>query len=63
VPSEPSQVTGSCYLQKIFFNRRENSLIVKSVTLNRKKVQLYFRVIDFKNLYVENAKNKKIVNL
>jgi hypothetical protein len=35
----------------------------KSITLYREKVQWYFRKIDSKNMYTENVKKEKILNL
>ena len=37
--------------------------MVKSVTLEREKVQQYFREIDSENIYAKNVKNEQIVNL
>ena len=43
--------------------RYGNSLIFKSIILLREKAQLYFREINYENMYTESVKNKKIVSL
>jgi len=43
--------------------RYGNSLIFKSIILLREKTQLYFREINYENMYTESVKNKKIVNV
>lgn len=37
--------------------------MLKSVTLQIEKIQLYFREIDCENMYVKNVKNEEILNL
>jgi hypothetical protein len=50
-------------MQKVPFDRCEESPMVKSVTLLREKVQWYFRNINYENIHAKNIDNKEIVNL
>jgi len=58
-----NQIVGRWHQQKVPCYGHGDSLMVKSVTLEREKVQQYFREIDSENIYAKNVKNEQIVNL